>query len=375
MATWTITTRPFAKSRSSLDIVSFDVGTVHLGVVRVRYDTQLHRCCIVEAAVVDVYAPRASLRGDEEFRAGAASARARRKPDRIEPFHGSTWPDAPQPAPPLADAHAEQHQQLLDVAQRERSAPKRRQRASVLWELQFQLLPLALDCVPWLHDADIDRVLVEQQQYDNTVMRCISYAIVGYFTTRRSALVLQAADPDADLQRRALGRHCALQIFPSTLKLNKAYVNTLTTTCAVDTLSEPLHASLLQIVRPGSASSASSAQARAESTDDDVEPASNVHDELVSHASHAHKKVSAIRVVDSMFDAHTHPFGHWLEAQRQAKHNVCDALLQAFAWILQWRDCNESAASSATEDSTQRRAPKRQRKTVERQPARKRQRQ
>lgn len=338
MQSWTLTPRPFAKTSACIDVVSFDVGTVNLGCVRVRYDTAAHRCCLVHAMVLDMYEPRRSLGADTAFRAGAQSVRAR-KPTHIEPFDGDCWPDPPPAPPPLPSAHQEHHAHLLDAARREREAPKRKQRAAVLWELQFQLLPLALDHVPWLQDDAVDRVLVEQQQYDNTVMRCVSYAIVSYYATRRSArLLVSDPAPAAAPAAPAVSTKCHLQIFPSTIKLSKAYINALGRTCQVQALAEPLAASLLHMVRP--AAQASGGAQHNDEGDTDEAVGSNLHDALVSHASHAHKKASAARVLGKLFDAHTHPFGHWLESQRQAKHNVCDALLQALAWILQWRDAH-----------------------------------
>lgn len=338
MEQWTLTARPFAKTNPCIDVVSFDVGTVNLGIVRVRYDTAAHRCCLVHAMVLDMYEPRRSLDVDTEFRAGAQSVRTR-KPRHIEPFDGDHWPDPPPEVPALPRVHQEHHAHLLDAARREREAPKRKQRAAVLWELQFQLLPLALDHVPWLQDDAVDRVLVEQQQYDNTVMRCVSYAIVSYYATRRSARLLAEA-PSAVAS--AVSTECQLQIFPSTNKLSKAYINALGCTCHVQTLAEPLTVSLLHMVRPA-AQPIGGAQDNDDTDSDETTSeavGTNLHDLLVSHKSHAHKKASATRVLVKLFDAHTHPFGHWLESQRQAKHNVCDALLQALAWILQWRDAH-----------------------------------
>lgn len=402
--------RPFTKTAACIDLISFDVGTTHLAVARIRYDRAHNRCCIVNAVQMDIYNPWRSLMLDADYRHadGSVKNKRQRKPGHVEPFDGSVWPSwkTKSEIASVIDANnankggslTDFHKRILDekrvLREKETSQTHR-------WVHDVELMPLALHNIEWLHDTDIDRVLVEQQQYDNTKMRCISYCLLDMFQTRRLCAFLQQqqqqCEPEQQQNIPALGSHAVLEMFPSTMKLSKWVINILLQSWRVEadqTLA--LSASQKKQQRQGRQKEEQKDRERVqkengteseaddlqqigvcERTSDEVEQerkqsmrkanrnrnnnesqflSAKRHDDLVDHATHGTKKTSAVRVLEHLFapvdhDAHNsdalagtesrrhdgegqHPMAHWLDSQRAEKHNVCDAILQAFAWLI-----------------------------------------
>lgn len=370
----TLTARPFDRTDQCIDLVSFDVGTTHLGIARVRYDRAARRCCIVQGAQIDIYHPHRSLELDTVFR-GVSKRKRQRKPAHVEPFDAHQWPPSPSTTIAIGAATAGvaassandddddgpeevQEETVVQAFHRRMLREKQtlREQANTLsqqWMHDVELMPFALHLVPWLHDTSIDRVLVEQQDQINTQMRCIGYCIFDIFQTRRMLALEHPMVPIA-----SISEHAALELFPSTLKLSQWVINVLLQSWRVYT----------------DASLAYDAPACHDDDDDDDDDddkeanerrgeagvrersvevvererkrrkkaaAVKTHDDLVNHASHGKKKASAVRVLTHLFTPdrraqHQHPFYHWLSVQRSEKHNVCDAILQAFAWIIKY---------------------------------------
>jgi len=217
------------------------------------------------------------------------------------------------------------------------------------------------------------------------------------FQTRRVCSLLLQRDQRAEgCHFPALASHAALEMFPSTMKLSKRVINVLLQSWRVEsdaslalTVSQRKEQQREQQQRRAD-SHEDQQRARAEPTSagvvdrgsDEVEMerklklcrrrrpnrnnnccsdagATNTeaflsakdHDDLVDHATHGTKKTSAVRVLEHLFAPATdcgtpghdasvaseigqHPMAHWLDSQRAEKHNVCDAILQAFAWLI-----------------------------------------
>lgn len=350
----TVAAKTFQKTTSCIDIVSFDVGTTHLAVARLRYDRQRFRCCIVEAALIDIYNPWQSLRPDKQFRSSEKS-RKQRKPAHVEPFSGAEWPAIP------AKENEEEKQQELYRFHAEMLEKKRIKRAeetneALQWTHDVEMLSLALHWVPWLHDHQIDRVLVEQQQYDNTKMRCISYCLLDMFQTRRLVALSLCPAPLVP----SISKEATLELFPSTLKLSQWVINVLLQSWTV--LPDPtlLYSAPKEEEKEEDEEEDDDGDGEEEKgvtvrTLEEVEEARKqrakknrnntmLHDDLVDHATHGTKKQSASRVLTYFFTPRSptpdrkpdrqHPFHNWLTVQRAEKHNVCDAVLQAIAFII-----------------------------------------
>lgn len=364
-----MTSRPFPKTSSCIDVVSYDVGTTHLAVARLRFDRDNMACCIVEGALIDIYNPWDSLKLDIKF--GQGNQRKNGKPDHVEPFSAQTWP--PLRGKQIVHPNSETDKHLRkfheNVLQQKKETREEAKTESLQWAHDVEVLSLALHWIPWIHGSDIDHVLFEQQQHDNTKMRCISYCLLDTYQNRRLlAISLQEKGRIA-----SVGEKTVLELFPSTLKLSPKIINLLLQSWIVMpskscSYKEPKKApASKRTILEQHQQQAREKQQTGEKEEEGVKVKSlqeiedarkqraknnrnntMLHDDLVDHATHGTKKQSASRVLTYFFKPKPiksdngseipskiqHPFYNWLMTQRAEKHNVCDAILQAMAFII-----------------------------------------
>lgn len=325
-------------SADSVRIASFDVGLINLGVSETVWTPSLRHVHVARALLMNVYRPYESLQMEDNVRAAAdpvaptatatATATATITMDLTGDGEGvppaAAWPrpvvvpvkrkKTPKPkkkAPPkrvakpkyvqpYGDGSGVGHSDLTDTEQHRQLLARTvtsKTPAAEKWQRSVALLVRALDLMPWLLECDV--VLVEQQDPKNTSMRCLSYVLLSYFDVRRRERVA-----------RGLAQQ-QLVLFPSTAKLSDRVVQWMGRTWSVET-------------SDGTATRSMAALPTQVCTD-----------------TYAARKKSAPKIMSALFgsetDAVRHPFGAWLRSQRAEKHNVCDALLQSFAYLC--REC------------------------------------
>lgn len=273
----------FAKTKDCVDLLSFDPGIVNCGVVHLRVDKQRKRFCVLHAALLNIKAPYQSLRRESvaESAQKSRSNPRKKKPDHVEPY-AATWPRITF--------------DTLRTAQHDKKLADFAALCDVKFEHEMALLPFALCATQWLDgsDPDLDAVLVEVQDPQNPKMRALGHSVQTFYEGVNAR------------KRDAQPSQLRVQYVSSRLKLSDAVLGV---------LASELRFSEDQAVAPLSESLAS----------------------VVSRRSHAAKKSSAVQVFKAFDEAAPaeHSFFVWARAQRNTKHNIFDALLQALSWMMQ----------------------------------------
>ena len=301
----------FPKSSFCVDLLSFDPGIVNCGAVHVRVDTKNRRFCVLHAALLNMRDPHRSLRRETPQESAQRHAR-QRKPTHVEPY-AAQWPQLD-----FTSTSTEQHRRKLSHFDA---------LADVKFEHEMALLPFALCAAPWLDgsDAQLDAVLVEVQDPQNPKMRALGHSVQTFYE-------------NVNARVRGANEQIRVQYVSSRLKLSDAVLGV---------LANELRFSSEQSAAPLSESLAA----------------------VVSRRSHAAKKSSAVQVFKA-FDAaapSTHSFFVWARAQRNTKHNIFDALLQALSWMMQEAVGFDAALLNGRRRSLQsKRAKERRREDTER---------
>lgn len=298
-----ITTQCFPKTASCVDILSFDPGLTNAGVAHIRVNKETEQCCILHGAIVDVLHPQESFSMEKNVVLCFGEKKTRkRKPERVEPF-SHTWPDPPDFQVNISEAHSLRLESAnaLNVQNNEKSnnKNKNKNKSSLTFPERIALLAWTLHSMDWLRGdtCDADVVLVEVQDPQNPQMRSVGHAIQAYYETENARRSLSSS----------YRKPCmCVQYVSSQLKLSDAVL------AALDDHLDFQHFFV-------------SGKKKKESLI-----------ELISRRSHSAKKASAVHVFNTLQKRAlpTHPFFMWSKSQRTTKHNVFDALLQAWSWML-----------------------------------------
>lgn len=269
----------FQKTDNCIDLLSFDPGIVNGGVVHLRVDKLNKRFCVLHTALLNIRDPFVAL-STESIAAKQARGKRSQKPIHVEPFSGDAWP--------MLDFVARQSvNHVAKLAEfNSHEEPK--------FEHQMALLPFALHSADWLDGSDenLDAVLVEVQDPQNPKMRALGHSVQTFYE---------------NVNARGRAKMLRVEYVSSRLKLSEAVLGVLADNLRFE--ANEAQASLLQ---------------------------QNLS-ELVSTRSHAAKKSSAVQVFKAFDSAAPadNCFFAWARGQRNTKHNIFDALLQALSWLLQ----------------------------------------
>lgn len=298
-----ITENIFPKCKSCIDIVSFDVGTVNLACVKTRFCADNKSCCVVNCVLMDIKHPEESLSADKHHECGDK----RKKPEYVEPF----------PSNPLSEKKiiiSEFHKKFLQVSENK----------SETYEDDILRLPFALEMIEWAYDSDVDHVIIEIQKRDNILMRIVGYSIMTFYQTQRWIRIKNSIP-----ELKSLSENAKITMFPSTLKLSAEILTILSQSW-----------NLVLTGETGTPYVEDKVQKEKVQEKIEIEEVEILNEKaFLKKSSHSQRKTTSILVVANLFKSchvtqRTHPFRHWLETQRREKNNICDALLQSFAWIV-----------------------------------------
>lgn len=392
----TCTDAPFPPCDTTIDVVSFDIGTINMGVARVRYDYTSHRLCVLNAMLLNIFHPFQRLNENDA------------EHDKDTTFPVSAYYAAATLTDIVAENRAFSQQQLLcrkrarvcentehalqfatdmhpsGTAKRRHTKFNQSQIPATLadnWALIGAQLSLAIEAHRWMSQLDdIDFILIEQQDRANPKARAISLALVTFFETKRHLQPLSRRRPQTHMHE-----HAPTGSQPLSSPLSSPLV-TLGPFIKICSASNKLAHSTTRAMRQNWSIVASrqstavptliaEAQVKAVLKKHFHPPQSSVADT----SNYAKRKISSKDEMTAFFcrpiieraralAAERHPvlpetcdedivkrvahepvnaYAHWIVNQLGAKNNVTDALLQAFSWLEQCQPpANPDAARS-----------------------------
>jgi len=387
----------FERSDNTIDIVSFDIGTVRMGVTRVRYDYQRRRLCILYAMLLNIYHPYQVLNCNDQDSKDESTFKVKAYQHTAHPFGCESASQSRQTRAQLNAAFSQKQsfsrkralivenseQALQFYSARHPPHTKKRREAKFAkkeiskalakgWVLDSAQLVLALNGHDWISgesaDGPLDFCLLEQQDPKNIHMRALCMSVATYYETRRQmALQLkqkaaECADTSEFATQALRSLRPIVKICSSSNKLAHGITDALHTRWSVSRQmrddSSTLRLTAVQIRAlckkyfsvPSENSVANSENYSKRKISSVAEITRFFCRPLLEEARSRTKRYcerSLIQtnvtpnkcpeaVVESL--ARSFPVGayaHWLVNQQAEKNNITDALLQVFSWIEQ----------------------------------------
>lgn len=363
MSKITLTTNIVPISDTSIDILSFDIGTINMGIAKMRYDFVTKRLCILNAMLMNIFNPFQTLnendkevdtqtkftvdayyasepasveldQGNKEFSTKQLQSRKRarvtEKTEKVLEFVTDTYPE--------------------NTAKRRRKALEQPQITKSLannWALIGAQLSCAFEAHKFINSLDeVDFIIIEQQQRTNVLTRAICMSIVTYYETKRQL------QPQVNKRFRSSATEHALWTMGPFIKICSA-VNKLS-----HDIVEAMHNDWI-FEQPSCTKKLTATQIRALLKKHFIPPP-------VDTSSYSKRKISSKHEITKLFcnslilkarslsfqqsptvppekcseeiieqltEENVNNYAFWIVNQLGEKNNVTDALLQAFAWI------------------------------------------
>lgn len=371
------------KTDTTIDILSFDIGTVNMGVARVRYDFARGRVCVMNAMLLNIFHPFQMLNENDKHDESIASTTAfpvaayehhRVESERVanRQILNCAYSEKQRVSRKRARIVEKTEHALQFASDRhpERTAKRRRAKIeqSTLpktladnWALIGAQLTLALSGHAWMANMqDLEFILLEQQDRTNPKARAICMSIVTFYETKRHT------QTDVSQRRQTDGYwHLApfIKICSASNKLAQKM------TAALRSGSWTMQSVAATQVTSG-ANQLTDVQTRALLKKHFHLPTSDV----ANSETYSKRKISSVdeitaffcsniiakaraqsatplpekceeRVVQMLAREPVNAYAHWIINQLKEKNNVTDALLQAFSWIEQ---CEVPPSAAAT---------------------------
>lgn len=356
------------QSDTSLDILSFDIGTINMGVTRIRYDYATLRVTIMNAMLLSIFNPLQIVndndRDDESkqvtfpvsayYHNGTAPTEAERR--QLNRSFSAQQRRCRKRA--LIADKTEQTLQYVSGQHPSRTVKRRRTKLEQSnisksleenWALIGAQLVHAIEAHDWISNTHtIDFILLEQQERTNVKMRSIMMALSTYFELKRfshhSAKPRRVRAPqtvDSQWHEAPFIKICS-----SSNKLSADTFAALQTTWQLRVKPDsPLRIGgneMRKMLKKhfkreehAPANTETYSKRKISSSDEITKLFCRDIIQRARSLSPDSVDVCPAAVVDQLVAEPANAYAHWITAQLKEKNNVTDALLQAFAWIEQ----------------------------------------
>jgi len=374
------------KRSTTIDILSFDVGEINMGVARLRYDYESKSVCMLNGMLLNIFHPLQRLNENDAAalampkqvatpRKKATTekpAARRRKRSQDAVFSVASFYAEPILESKICELNhqfsqsqhcsrkrariVENTEEALqfatnlhpqNVAKRRNTRLESKELSAKLetsWPLVFAQLPLAFDAHEWISDiSNLDFILVEQQMSENALIKGIFASTIMYFEMKRSLQPLRVQD------ERNTNWH--LKPFIKAMSASKKLAQVTQSLHESWTLNEPseknqfmsqvqIRALLKEHFKPAaSLTNTESYGQRKISSKKEVthffcsRVIQRARQLCEAEGSAVLPDVCPERIVEKLAREPVNNYAYWIVNQLKEKNNVTDAILQAFAWI------------------------------------------
>lgn len=346
------------RSTTSIDILSFDIGKINMGVVKLRYDYSSKRFCILNKMLLNIRHPLQRLNENDTDQVGVEFP--------VESFY----------AEPIEEARIKQlnktfsdKQQILrkrarvteqtefalqfatgiypsNVAKRRKAKLDSKTISATLEKsgpLKHAELVEALEIHAWISDISlIDFILLENQTTNNGPMREIFAGIIVYFEMKRQLTIQRPPHMSNNFHLAPFIKSCSasnkLAEVTDALYINWKIESTKThlflTKIQLRALMKEhfkITSSTVNTENYGKRKISSVKEMTHFFCDKIIKKAR----ELARNSDGSLPDVCPEQVLETLQTFPVNSHAHWIVNQLQKKVNVTDAILQAFAWMNQ----------------------------------------
>jgi hypothetical protein len=370
-----------ARTSTSIDIVSIDIGTINMGVARIRYDYASGNLCILNAMLLSIFNPFQMLNdndaGHDETTTFPVDAYYAQPPSDAQRAQDNTRFSQQQLLSRKRARITEKNDATLQFAtdmhpsngaKRRRTklnAPQIPAALAENWALIGAQLTLALQAHAWISE-NVDFLLVEQQDRSNPKARAVSLAIVTFFETKRHMCLQQAngqpqqPQPQQQQQQQQRGGHFALAPFIKVCSASNKLAHATVAAMRTSWTTVSVHDASTLRMTPVQVKALLKKHFLPPATQDTVNTETyskrkiSSKDEITSFFCRASIESARAKsladgadrtsrlpatcaesIVERVAQEPVNAYAHWIVNQLQKKNNVTDALLQAFSWIQQ----------------------------------------